>query len=111
MATPENFEINPMVTPFPSPSTAPDQIYPNSSAEEVRLYVYGKLREAQPGFNQETGWQCACRVVGSGRQVLQYSEEQWVRMLGEYGDIIFNEIENAKKYAKVSNMCDFTYHN
>ena len=107
METTENNPREAIVVPFPSPSVPPAEIYPEASAIDVRLYVYKRLRDAEPGFNEETGWRCACKVVGNGRQVLEYSEEQWIRMLGIYGAMIFNDIEGTKKYGKVSNIYKF----
>ena len=87
---------------LPSPSTPPEAIYESSTNQDVQLYVYRLLRENESSLNTQNAWDKARKVLGNGRAVLRFKEEDWTEQLGIHGCIIHREIE-AQKYVNVSN--------
>ena len=87
---------------LPRPSAPPKVVYETSTNEEVQLYVYDLLRENYSSLSVQDAWDKARNVIGNGRAILRFKEDNWKEQLGIYGCIIFREIE-SQKYVDVSN--------
>ena len=87
---------------FPSPSTAPDRIYENSTNGEVKLYVYYCLLRNEEDLSKQDAWNFAKKIIGNGHSVLRFKEQDWVEQIGgSRGRIINRDIEESK-YVHVS---------
>lgn len=51
----------------------------------------------------------ANRVIGYGRVALRFNQEDWIRQLGEYGEMVYQEIQSLK-YVEASKESDTFYY-
>ena len=81
--------------------TPPEAINQSTTNGEVRLFVYKLIRRCNEDLDERAAWDIARKVIGDGRMVLRFKKDHWIEQLGDWGDIIYEEIE-SQKYVDIS---------
>ena len=81
--------------------TPPEVINQSTTNGDVRLFVYKLVRQCDEDLDEYAAWDIARKVRGDGRVVLRFKRDKWIELLGDCGDIIYEEIE-SQKYVDVS---------
>ena len=88
---------------LPVPSAPPRTIFQNSTAEDVKLWVYNFIRQNQPYLSSQDAWAIAREVKGSGGLVLQYTKDDWDKEVPNWGRLIFIQLHQTPKYVVSTN--------
>ena len=79
----------------------PKAIKQSTTNGDVRLFVYKLIRHCDKDLDERAAWDIARKVRGDGRVVLRFKKDKWIELLGDWGEIIDEEIE-SQKYVDVS---------
>ena len=80
------------------------RLHDSTTDHGVRLYVYGLLRQYDEDLGEHDARELARKVKGDGQAVLWFRREEWVKGLGEYGGIVYQEVQ---KYVDMSKESDY----
>ena len=93
-------------SPPPVPSPPPSTICPHTTNEDVKLWVYRRLRKVDAYITEDEAWALARSVIGDGQAILSYNIEEWEKELPRHGHAIYFALQNFKKYV-LSERQDF----
>ena len=63
-----------------------------SAIQAHQLFVYKLVRQCDEDLDERAAWDIARKVRGDGRVVLRFKKDKWIELLGDWGDIIYEEI-------------------
>ena len=89
------------VSSLPWPYTPPTTIDESTTNTGVRLYVCQLLCQYNEDLSAHEAWVIAGKLNGDGRAVLRADKEAWIRRLGDYGTMVYEEME-SQKYVDVN---------
>lgn len=73
-------------------------ISPQTSNEDVKLWVYHRLRRLDAYITEEEAWALARRVIGDGEVILSYGAAEWEKELPRHGQALFHSFQQTNKY-------------
>lgn len=81
--------------------TPPKAINQSSTNRDVKLFVYDFVRRYGDDLDERAAWEIARKAIGDGEAVLGLKKDEWIEIPGDWGDIIYEEIE-SQKYVNMS---------
>ena len=54
------------------------------------------IRRYDDDLDECAAWEIARKAIGDGEAVLGMMKDEWIELLGDWGDIIYEEIESQK---------------
>ncbi|MCJ1340119.1 hypothetical protein MMC09_005413 [Bachmanniomyces sp. S44760] len=94
MTTP-SFELQAQLDASSAP---PITISVNSSAVDVKSWVYQTIRRHQPSLEEAEAWALVKNVKGTGDIVLFYTKEDWEKDIPGWGATLYISVQNSQKY-------------
>ena len=100
MTTP-SFELQAQLDASSAP---PITISVNSSAVDVKSWVYQTIRRHQPSLEEAEAWALVKNVKGTGDIVLFYTKEDWEKDIPGWGATLYISVQNSQKYVVSENQ-------
>ena len=76
--------------------TPPKVINESATNLDVLLFVYNFIRGCDDDLDEYAAWEIARKAIGDGEAVLGFKRWEWIELLGDWGDIIYEEIQSHR---------------
>ena len=76
--------------------TPPNNINQCTTNHDVKLFVYNLIRRYDNELDEYAAWEIARKAIGDGEVVLWLKKYEWIEILGDWGDIVYEEIKSQK---------------